>query len=315
MYHYVRDVSQTPFPAMKALHPSEFDAQLDWLGACCRVLAYGEFADALEARRPLQGAALLTFDDGIVDHGETVMQALGARGWSGVFFLAGMALDTPPRLLNVHRAHLLMAHLGAERFAAEVRRLLAADPGHGATAGTPLAQTSAVYRYDERRDLDAKHLLNYELPFDVADRLLDRMVAEHLGDEQALARQLYLSGDQIRRMADAGMTFGFHTERHRVLSRLDRAAQREELEGGVQKIRALTGQRSVPMCYPYGHAHTYNADTIEVLAETGYACAFNTVRRVARPECDGRYELPRFDTRDLPPFDSGRWAVVNMTAS
>ena len=32
-------------------------------------------------------------------------------------------------------------------------------------------------------------------------------------------------------------------------------------------------------CYPYGFSHTYNADTLRVLAECGYSMAFNTVRR------------------------------------
>ncbi len=299
MYHYVRDVRQTPFPSMNALHPSEFDEQLDWLGSGHRVVGYEEFAEAVEGRRAMDGTALLTFDDGIVDHGEIVTPRLQERGWSGVFFIAGLALAAPPRLLNVHRVHLLMARLGAETFSAEVQSML---EGQVRTDATSLAHARSVYRYDQRHDLDAKHLLNYELPLDVADRILEQMVAAHLGDEAALARGLYLSADQIRTMADAGMAFGFHTENHRVLSRLDHDAQREELARGVEIIRSLTGQRSVPMCYPYGHAHTYNETTLEVLGETGYACAFNTVRRVSRPDSDGRYEIPRFDTRDLPPF-------------
>ena len=106
----------------------------------------------------------------------------------------------------------------------------------------------------------------------------------------------------IREMAAAGMTFGFHTERHPVLSRLDREAQHRELIGGVPRLRALTGQASIPFCYPYGHPHTYNADTLAALGEAGYGMAFNTVRRLAQPAVDPVYEIPRFDTRDLPPF-------------
>jgi peptidoglycan/xylan/chitin deacetylase (PgdA/CDA1 family) len=102
-------------------------------------------------------------------------------------------------------------------------------------------------------------------------------------------------------MAGAGMTFGFHSERHRVLSRLDAAAQRDEVAAGVERIRALTGQRSVPFCYPYGHPHTYNDDTIAALERAGYATAFTTTRRAVSAR-EHRMRLPRFDTRDLPPF-------------
>jgi peptidoglycan/xylan/chitin deacetylase (PgdA/CDA1 family) len=95
------------------------------------------------------------------------------------------------------------------------------------------------------------------------------------------------------------MTFGFHTESHPVLSRLDASAQRAELENGPRLVAGLTGQQSVSFCYPYGFSHTYNADTLSVLAACGYSMAFNTVRREMVFGQDQRYELPRFDTRDV----------------
>jgi peptidoglycan/xylan/chitin deacetylase (PgdA/CDA1 family) len=84
-----------------------------------------------------------------------------------------------------------------------------------------------------------------------------------------------------------------------VLSRLDAAAQRAELRNGPPLVAALTGQRTVSFCYPYGFSHTYNADTLSVLAECGYSMAFNTARREVVFGQDRRYELPRFDTRDV----------------
>ena len=64
-------------------------------------------------------------------------------------------------------------------------------------------------------------------------------------------------------------------------------------------IRDLTGQDAVSFCYPYGFTHTYNVDTLQVLGECGYSMAFNTVRREALIGVEPRYELPRFDTRDV----------------
>ena len=52
-------------------------------------------------------------------------------------------------------------------------------------------------------------------------------------------------------------------------------------------------------CYPYGFPHTYNSDTLASLEHFGYSMAFNTVRREAVIGLDARYELPRFDTRDV----------------
>jgi peptidoglycan/xylan/chitin deacetylase (PgdA/CDA1 family) len=294
MYHYVRDPDRTPYPALKTLRVEDFDRQLQWLAASWAPVPYERFRGA---GRP-EAAALLTFDDGLVDHYATVFPRLRDRGWSGVFFVAGGALADTPSLLNVHRTQFLLAALGAEAFSREVRAAVAR-----AGAGEPALEWHRdVYRYDQSPDLAAKHLLNYELPIEAADEILRTLVVRHLGDETEFARGLYLSRAQVREMAAGGMTFGFHTERHPVLSRLARDAQRREVEDGVALLRQLTGQQAIPFCYPYGHPHTYNSDTFAALDDAGYDLAFTTTRRLARPGEDPRFEIPRFDTRDLPPF-------------
>jgi hypothetical protein len=62
---------------------------------------------------------------------------------------------------------------------------------------------------------------------------------------------------------------------------------------------------TVPFCYPWGGRRTYTAGTAEILREAGYSVAFNTERRRLRVAADSRYELPRLDTRDLPPYTAG----------
>lgn len=296
MYHYIRDPEHGPFPSLKTLRTGEFAAQLDWLASRRAPVAYDAFEAAVPETLP-PDSFLLTFDDGFVDHYAAAFPALRARGWGGVFFLAGASLGDPPRLLNVHKTQFLLATLGAERFATEVAAAAAPVAGEAA-----LGHRAEVYRYDETPDVAAKHRLNYEMPLAEAARVLSGLFRRHIGDETAFARSLYLSRAMIREMAEGGMTFGFHTEDHPVLARLDRDAQRREVAHGVALIRELTGQRRVPFCYPYGHAHTYNTDTLAVLEEAGYGMAFTTARRLARPGVDARFEVPRLDTRDLPPF-------------
>ena len=298
-YHYVRDVERTPFPGSRALSVADFAAQVDWLQARFEIIDGATFERAVRARigfdRP---TALLTFDDGFVDHYEHCFPLLSSRGLGGIFFLAGATLGPRPALLNVHKTHFLLSQLGADRFVQEVSAALERE-------GVPMARTDGseregVYRYDEAPDVVIKRVLNYEIPYAVADSVLSTLFERHVGEGEAFARALYLSADQVRDMAQGGMTFGFHTETHPVLSRLDREQQRVELCGGPPIIRDLTGQQEVSFCYPYGFSHTYNADTLSVLEECGYTMAFNTVRREAAVGQDPRYELPRFDTRDLP---------------
>lgn len=295
-YHYVRDVERTPFPGIKALSVSGFATQLDWLQARFDVLDGPTFERAVLDGRPFdRPAALLTFDDGLVDHYEHVFPVLRSRGLGGIFFVSGATLGAAPRLLNVHRTHFLLSHLGAERFAAEVGAALEAE----GIAVESSQDRQGVYRYDEAPDIRIKRVLNYEAPYPVVERVLSSVFERHLGDSVSFARSLYLSAPQIGEMARGGMTFGFHTESHPVLSGLEPAEQRAQLAAGPRLIQDLTGQATTSLCYPYGFTHTYNADTLAVLEECGYSMAFNTARREAVIGHDHRFELPRFDTRDV----------------
>jgi peptidoglycan/xylan/chitin deacetylase (PgdA/CDA1 family) len=299
MYHYVRDASLTGLPAIRALPPVLFERQLDWLQEHYTVVTPTRFEQALDGEATLPpNAALLTFDDGFVDHYETVFPILRARGLRGVFFVSYAASGPSPRLLGVHKTHVLLAALGAEVFGREVM-------AECRTAGNGAGSESTVFgidRWDEAGERAIKHLLNYELPFDEAERILDTVFRRHLGDPSAMARTAYLNSRTIEEMARGGMTFGYHTRTHRMLSRLPRQQQVEELRDGVPWIHSMTAQSRVPFCYPWGGPQTYTADTVRILEESGYSLAFNTVRRPLQVLVDGRYELPRCDTRDLPPY-------------
>lgn len=301
MYHYVRDTWKTDFPSIKALAVADFEAQLDWLQERFQVLDYPRFEQALAGQSALdRPGALLTFDDGFQDHYRQAWPILRRRGLGGVFFISGATMSLRPRLLNVHKIHFLLSKLGAGRFAQAVGQGLAR-----LSQGLPQDNDhsrAGIYRYDQRPDLDIKRLLNYELPHGLTDRLLSELFARVLGEEEEFAGGLYLSGEMVREMAHQGQSFGYHTENHRVLSRLDPDGQAAELLGGVDLIRGLTGQPTVPFCYPFGHRHTYDHHTLAILDRAGYATAFNTVRRPADLPSQAVLEIPRLDTKDLPPF-------------
>ena len=295
-YHYVRDVERTPFPGIKALSIDQFVGQLDSLQNRFDIIDGPTFERALLSGNGFdRPTALLTFDDGFIDHYEHVFPILHSRGLGGIFFVAGATLLERPMLLNVHKTHFLLSHLGADRFSQEVGEALE----RAGLAVAAAENREGIYRYDEAPDIRVKRILNYEAPYPVADRVLSTVFERQLGNSEVFARRLYLSAAQVREMADGGMTFGFHTETHPVLSRLARAAQHAELQRGPVLIRELTGQETVSFCYPYGFTHTYNADTLAVLDECGYSMAFNTARRDAVIGFDPKYELPRFDTRDV----------------
>lgn len=301
MYHYVRESGAGAFPGIRSLPPALFEQQLDWLQARHTVIDVDTLDAAVHGARPLPpNAALLTFDDGLIDHYEVAFPILRARGLSGLFFVSENP-TAEPRLLGVHKTQLLLASMGAEAFG---RAVLAEAELVPAVSDAARAVFGAD-RWEDAGDRAIKQLINYQLPFDDAERVLEAIFARHVGDSRDVARALYLDAAQIREMAAGGMAFGYHTRSHRMLSRLDARAQRDEIAPGTAWIAGLTGQARVSFCYPWGGPQTYTAETVRILADSGYALAFNTVRRRLQVGVDGPFELPRLDTRDLPPYTDG----------
>jgi peptidoglycan/xylan/chitin deacetylase (PgdA/CDA1 family) len=299
-YHYVRDVHSSAFPRLKALHPDAFADQIRTIERERDIVDYDAFHDAVEAGRSLDRSAMLTFDDGLLDHYQTVFPTLKAHGHHGIFFVSPETNLATSRVLNVQKVQLLLARLGDQLWD-EIEGALSVVGG-----GLRSQQPNAIlYRYDSAAIRRVKQLLNYDLPLDVTDMLLSQLFAAHIGDEREVAAQLYLTPSMIREMSAAGMTFGYHTRDHRVLSRLPVDEQRAQLEGGVEWIRSLTNQATVPFCYPHGHAHAYTRETVMLLRQLGYSMAFTAVRGASRPQADDRFEFPRFDTRDVPTAAAG----------
>jgi peptidoglycan/xylan/chitin deacetylase (PgdA/CDA1 family) len=206
-------------------------------------------------------------------------------------------------VLGVHKTHFLLARLGAAEFGRAV-----VEECQATLVGADTAARARVFgadRWEHADERAIKNLLNYDLSFEEAERILDVLFDRHIGAQERFARELYVSETMIGEMARAGQVFGYHTRSHRMLSRLHAAEQEVELRDGVAWIRGLTGQAHVPFCYPWGGPKTYTSDTVDLLGRLGYSLAFNTVRRRVEVGRDARFELPRLDTRDLPPYAVG----------
>lgn len=82
-----------------------------------------------------------------------------------------------------------------------------------------------------------------------------------------------LSADQLREMADHGMSIGSHTCSHCRLPEVDTVKLNQELLNSKQALQDLLGQEVTEFAYPYG---LYNDSIIEAVRSAGYKSAFTT---------------------------------------
>lgn len=301
MYHYVRPLQRTRYPAVRGLDTNHFDRQMEYLDHHYSVIGVAEVIASRTGGPPLPAnAALLTFDDGLMDHYETVFPRLERRGWQGAFFPSARPV-LEHVVLDVHKLHFVLATTEEPRdLVARVLELVdARRVDHDLPSREALWNELAIpSRYDIAEIMFVKHMLQWRLSAPLRTEIVGQLFRDQVAeDEAAFSRELYMDLEQMRLMARSGMVFGGHGHHHVWLGRLSETEQKTELietRRFLETIQPCSAGWS--MCYPYG---SYDATTLRLLGDLGCTMAVTT-RVDLVTDADPILELPRLDTNDLP---------------
>lgn len=109
MYHYVRPLKRTRFPSIKGLDAKLFEEQVSYVQKHYHPISVENLVDAVAGKAALpENPALLTFDDGLIDHYTYAFPVLAERGLTGAFFPPANAVLNR-QLLDVHKIHFILA--------------------------------------------------------------------------------------------------------------------------------------------------------------------------------------------------------------
>lgn len=303
MYHYVRDLERSRFPAIKGLSVGRFRRQLDYIQARHTPVSLAELLEALESEEKdlPPNPILLTFDDGYSDHFANVFPHLDARGVPGCFFPPAQAI-LEHKVLDVNKIHFVLAAVpDAAGLLDQVFSSLAEFRSEHAlqTREAYLLTVTGEHRYDIPEVTLLKRLLQRELPEPVRTEIVRRLFAKYVTtDEAAFACELYMSVDQIACLRRHGMHIGSHGYTHAWLNRLSPEAQAIEIDRSLAFLQMLgIGTSEWSMCYPYGG---YNDSLLQILRSRRCPVGFTAQARIADLDLNDRLTLPRLDTNDLP---------------
>jgi len=302
MYHYVRDLDRSRFPAIKGLSIERFCRQLDYIQNRYTPIAVEDVLEALSSSKKdlPHNPILLTFDDGYSDHFASVFPLLDARGIRGCFFPPAQAI-LEHTVLDVNKIHFILAVVpDTEILLDEVFRML--DEFRSSyslkTKEAYLESVAGEHRYDNREVTVLKRLLQRDLPELVRAGIVRQLFAKHVtADEAAFACELYMSMEQIDCLRRHGMHIGSHGYTHAWLNHLSPDAQVVEIDRSLDFLETLRiGKDQWSMCYPYGG---FNDSLLQILRNRRCPLGFTAEARVADLDVDDRLTLPRLDTNDL----------------
>lgn len=272
MYHRVLPERDPLFPEIP--DAATFEADVRRLQSWFNVLPLDEAVERLDAGELPPRALAITFDDGYADNCDVAVDVLERLGATATFFIATGYLDGG-RMWN-------------DTVIESVRRC----PGPTldlealGLGSWPVASTAQRRAALEQLLPKIKYLPPGRRT-EVVDRIAELAGAPLPGD-------LMLTSAQVRRMHERGMTIGAHTVTHPILSNLDDAAARAEIEGSKAKLESLIGAEVRLFAYPNGKPGDDYRDVHADMAQAaGFRASFSTVAGAVK-RTSKRHQLPRF---------------------
>ena len=301
MYHYVRELSLSKYPQIKALNTSEFVHQVDYLSLNYQFLNLEDVRNAIKGEKTFENGVVLTFDDGYSDHYENVfplLRKLGIQGW----FFPPVEAVVSNEILDVNKIHFILASLPESADLVQIlfRAVSELEKDHSVESDLRRfwQNFDVVDDYDRKEVTFFKHVLqNYledSLRAEILNHLFSLFVEENAS---SFSSELYMNLDQIREMKKAGMVIGGHGSQHRWLGKISEREQSEEIKVTRDFLESVNGDGNFVMCYPYG---SYDKFTLSECAKRGFDIGLTTKSGVFDPNSEDPLRVKRMDTNCFP---------------
>lgn len=302
MYHYVRDLKYGKFQNIKGLDIELFIEQIDYLNRHYSIITMEELIYSVENNSQLPAkSALLTFDDGYLDHYEYVLPVLSKYKKQGSFYPPAKAV-LGSEVLEVNKIHFILATIQNKKVLVDeiLNKLNEYRQEYNLESNDEYYKRYAVAsRFDIKEVMFIKHMLQVVLPEKLRIAICNYLFNKYVtNDESSFCRELYMDVAQIKNLKDQGMHIGSHGNNHCWLESLSKEKQEIEIDKSLEFLQLIgINLDQWTMSYPYG---SYNADTVNIVNKKGCKLALTAKIDIADLNQNRKFELPRLDTNDIP---------------
>ncbi len=287
-YHrVVADIAQAERDGCYGLVVSaaSFEQQLRIVQQHYDVVTMDEAAHILQGQKQCaKPTVVITFDDGYEDNYEIAWPLLQRLGLPATIYLP-TAMIGQRQPLDHDRVHWLV--LLAQAQGLKLHELL---------------QSAGIARAGEIAALsDVQQIIQALVYLPMAQRrtVIDGLESK-LGSVTYPAGYQLMNWEMVKKMAQAGISFGSHTAHHPVLTYESEETIETEINQSKQKLAEQLGQSTFHFAYPNGY---FNERVRGLVAKAGFATAVTTKRRIAKAGDDvftcGRFSFCEESTRGI----------------
>lgn len=251
-----------------AVTTAEFESHIRLIARYFRPITLDQLVEEIERNELKPGAICITFDDGYQDNYAWAFPILRKYQVPATIFLTSDVIGSREMLWHDSIMY-AMRHTGQARFNFPPASILDCELSH-TTARFSCA--IALLEWFKRQKPPARQ--EY-----LASLLKSCQVT--LPDQRHM-----LNWDEIKEMANSGITFGGHTRSHTILALLDENAAAEEIYGCKMTIERQLKRTIKTFAYPNGKANDFTRGNIEILKSAGFRAAVTTSKGVNTADHD-----------------------------
>ncbi len=306
MYHYVRDIKNSSFPAIKGLELNLFVEQIQYLKKHYHFVTTEEIIDSINNNTKLPSkAVLLTFDDGYKDHYQNVFPILHDLKIQGSFYIpAKTVIDR--QVLDVNKIHFILASVDdKKKLIYEIKSLLKEYRTEFNLNDFDFyfKKLANANRLDTADVVFIKRILQVELDEVLRMKMVDSLFNKYIGvSESEFAKELYMNENEIKEMLNNGMHIGCHGYNHYWWNRLTANELEKEIDLSLKFLNNLgVNLTNWTAAYPYG---SHSKEVEQLLKEKKCQLAFTTEVGIANTSKIFNLIMKRLDTNDIPKSSS-----------
>jgi peptidoglycan/xylan/chitin deacetylase (PgdA/CDA1 family) len=280
-----------------------FRSQLALLKRHYNVISPERFLSWLRKLEKLpERAVLLTCDDGLLNNLTIMAPVLQEEGLQCLFFVTGRSAGNTPAMLWYVELYLMLMEARGTHQPFDWRGLLIpaipADRLERIACWLQLMKTLSRFDGVERLDFVGEAARRWGLD--------SQWKRKYLDDPLLRQRFQLLCTQEVRRLAEAGMTIGAHTMSHLILAEQSSDLARAEIADCRTTLERCSGQPVWALAYAFGDPASVGNREYQLAESAGYECAFVNVGGPLG-KTFSRFALPRIHVTaemSLPVYEA-----------
>jgi peptidoglycan/xylan/chitin deacetylase (PgdA/CDA1 family) len=265
-----------------ALYDSDeatFRKELGWMKSQADPISEGDLLSFVQKKTPLpKRCFLITFDDGYRDNYEVALPILRELNVPVIFFIPTQLIEQRElgwwdqvswALKNTRKSEL---NFRGEKF----------------ELGKEVTSLADIFNHRLKTLASTKTK-------DFVTELLQACEVDPPSKE--LSDSQLMTWDQIKSAQEKGVAIGSHTHTHRVLSCLDVASQKAEMETSKRILESKLGKPVRSIAYPVGGRGHFTDASMALAQECGYEVAFSFMDGINRSDSFDRFNIQRITSQ------------------